>query len=66
MGLLRARGYYPRIAESYNAYIQRSRDLCGFIDICALHTKEVGVLGVQTTTSSNLRARVKKAESLEA
>jgi len=52
------------MAESYNAHIQRKRDLYGFIDIVALHLDKPGVLGVQTTTAPNLAARIAKAERL--
>jgi len=64
--LLKSRGYSVDIAESYNAFTRRRKDLYGFIDITGLHPDERGVLGVQTTTGTNLSARLKKAEALSA
>ena len=63
---LRKRGYLPYIAEYWNAHSHTKHDLFGFIDIVALHPEKHGVLGVQTTTASNLMARVHKAEKLKA
>lgn len=63
---LRDRGYLPYVTENWNAYARVRKDLYGFIDVVALSTKEAGVLGVQTTTGTNLSARVKKAEGLKA
>lgn len=54
------------MTESYNARIKRRRDLFHFLDLIALNTKYLGVLGIQTTTASNLSARIKKAEGLPA
>ena len=62
---LRERGYTPFVTENYNPYIKRKKDLYNFIDMVALHPRETGVLGIQTTTGSNLSARVKKAEALK-
>lgn len=63
---LKKRGYVIDTAESYNAYIRRSKDLYGFIDIVGLHSEHQGVLAVQATSKPNLSTRVKKAKSLEA
>ena len=66
LNLLRSQGYVVYIVESYNAYSKRRNDLFGFIDIAAIHPDKRGVLGVQTTTGSNLAARISKAEALPA
>jgi len=64
--LLRENGYIVWVVESYNAYTKRRKDLYGFIDIVGLHTKKTGLLGIQTTTGSNLSTRIKKAENINA
>lgn len=66
LALLREQGYEVYVVEHYNAYAHVRRDLFGFIDIVAIHPDKIGVLGVQTTTGSNLSARIKKAEALAA
>jgi hypothetical protein len=63
---LRERGYLPWIVEIWNPYTHTKRDLYGFLDIVAVKPDVVGVLGIQTTTVSNLRARIKKAMGIEA
>jgi hypothetical protein len=63
--LLKEQGYLTYVTEYYNAYAKVRKDLYGFIDIVGIHSKETGVLGIQTTTGSNLSARIKKAEGLE-
>ena len=64
--LLRERGYLVRVVESYNHHTKRRKDLFGFIDIVGIHPDILGVLGVQTTTGTNLAARITKAEALPA
>lgn len=64
MALLREQGYLPDIVEHFNAYARRRIDLFGWADIVALHPSKTGVLAVQTTTGSNLAARVKKAAEM--
>lgn len=66
LNLLRSQGYTVYVVESYNAFAKVRRDLFGFIDICAIHPDKKGVLGVQTTSGSNLAARITKAEALDA
>jgi len=62
---LRDLGYVVDVAESYNAYTKRSKDLYGFIDVMAVHPDKQETLAVQVTTGSNLSARIKKAEALD-
>jgi len=60
LALLKKEGYKPWIVESYNSFGRNRVDLYGFIDIVALRVGEVGILGVQTTSTSNISARVHK------
>ena len=55
---LREEGYTCWITEHWNNWSKTRQDLFGFIDLLALKDKEV--LAVQTTTASNMSARVKK------
>jgi hypothetical protein len=55
---LREEGYTCWITEHWNSYARIRQDLFGFIDILALKGKET--LAVQTTTATNMSARVKK------
>jgi len=57
------RGYTVERGESYNAHTKRKKDLYGWIDYVGLHSDHNGVLGIQTTSKSNLTARIKKAEA---
>lgn len=61
---LRNRGYVPWVVEYYHAYARKRKDLYSFIDVVALHPDEQGILGIQTTTGSNLASREKKARAL--
>ena len=56
--LMRARGYYAETVEKYNPFIKRSNDFAGFIDILCLGDGEI--IGVQTTSRTNLSTRIKK------
>jgi hypothetical protein len=58
LDLLRKMGYTCAITEHWNSFAKIRQDLFGFIDILAL--ADGGVIGVQTTTCSNISARVKK------
>ena len=61
---LRKEGYTAVVAEKFNYFIKKRIDLFGWIDICAIHPDKKGVLGVQTTSTTNLSARIKKAKAL--
>ena len=65
LALLRKEGYTVAIAEKFNSYIKIRQDLFGWIDVCAIHPEKRGVLGIQTTSGSNLAARIKKATALD-
>ena len=60
LALLREQGYTPWIVEYWNAYARIRKDLYGFIDIVALKENTPGLLGVQTTSGSNVSARITK------
>lgn len=62
--LLRQQGYLVDIVESYNAYAHVKHDMFGWADIVALKQGKQGVLAVQTTTGSNLAARIEKASPM--
>jgi carbonic anhydrase len=55
---LKADGYVCQITERWNAFAKIRVDLFGFVDILAI--KENETLAVQTTSYSNISARVKK------
>lgn len=59
---LRDLGYSVDKVEHWNAFARRRVDAFDFIDILALKLGSPGVLGVQTTTTSNMGARVRKAK----
>ncbi len=51
-------GYLVAIVEKWNPHARIRQDLYGFIDLLAIRENEV--LGVQSTSDSNLSARVNK------
>lgn len=59
--LLRDSGYFAQVVERWNPHAFIRQDLFGWIDIVAVHPGVHGVLGVQTTSGSNLSARMQKA-----
>ena len=60
LALLKKEGYKPWIVESYNSFGRNRVDLYSFLDIVALRGGDSGILGVQTTSISNISARVHK------
>jgi hypothetical protein len=62
LAVLRARAYTCEIVEHWNAFVGIRQDLFGFIDIVALGG---GFLAVQTTSGSNVAARVSKITARE-
>ena len=60
---LREEGYTCWITEHWNNWSKTRQDLFGFIDIIALKKNET--LAIQTTTATNLNARVKKISDSE-
>ncbi len=58
LALLREQGYTAEVVERWIPGANIRKDLFGFIDILALRGYEI--LGVQTTSASNMSARAKK------
>lgn len=61
--LMKERGYKCEITERWNPFARIRQDLYGFIDVLCLGDGEV--VGVQTTSYSNMSARVKKIREHE-
>jgi len=55
---LEKQGYLVEITERWNAFARKRKDLFDFIDLLAI--KENEILGIQTTSASNISARVNK------
>lgn len=55
---LRDDGYRAEVTEKWNQWAKVRQDLFGFVDILAV--KAGTTLGVQTTSYSNMGARIKK------
>lgn len=55
---LEKQGYLVEITERWNAFARKRKDLFDFIDLLAI--KDGEILGVQTTSASNISARLKK------
>ena len=56
--LMRDRGYLCEVVEHWNPWSKTRKDLWGFIDVLCI--KEGQVIGVQTTSKTNISARYKK------
>jgi hypothetical protein len=61
--MMREQGYYAEVVERYNSFTRKRNDLFGFVDVLCLKPGEV--VGVQTTSYSNLSARIKKIREHE-
>jgi hypothetical protein len=55
--LMESEGYTVDIVEHWNAFARKRYDLFGFLDLLCVRDK---VVGVQTTSASNMSARRKK------
>ena len=60
---MRDQGYYAEVVERYNSFTKRRNDFAGFIDILCLGDGDI--VGVQTTSYSNMSARAKKIREHE-
>lgn len=60
---LEADGYTVAIVEHWNGFVRKRFDLFGFIDLLAIRKGET--LAIQTTSYSNVSARVKKISDHE-
>lgn len=63
LALLRKQGYECAITERWNQFARIRQDLFGFIDVLAVADR---MIAVQTTSGSNVSARVKKIKQVEA
>ncbi len=61
---LQSEGYLVAIVERWNMYARVRQDLFGFIDLLALKGDET--LAVQTTSGSNVSARIAKIRATQA
>lgn len=55
---MRKRGYHCQVVEKFNGFTKTRNDLFGFIDVLCLGDGEV--VGVQSTSDSNVSSRVRK------
>lgn len=55
---MRDQGYFAEVVEKYNSFTKRRNDFAGFLDILCLGEGEV--VGVQTTSYSNMSSRKTK------
>lgn len=60
---MRGRGYLCGVVEKWNPHARIRQDLYGFIDILAI--KEGEVVGVQSTSLSNVSSRINKISEHE-
>ena len=63
LAYLRDQGYVAEVVERWNPFARRRIDLFSVIDIVCLGDGET--IGVQTTSASNVSARVKKITASE-
>lgn len=61
--LMRSRGYTCEVVERWNPFTKTRHDLFNFIDILCLGEGEI--IGVQTTSRSNMSTRAKKIREHE-
>ncbi len=66
LGYLRRLGFIAAVVETWIPHVDRRRDLFGFADILAAHPRDQIFLLVQTTSLSNLPARVTKVRQAPA
>lgn len=57
---MREEGYYAEVVERHIPYSHIKQDFLGFADILAIQRGRPGVVAIQTTSSSNQSARLKK------
>lgn len=56
-------GYIVGTVERYCSFTRRRHDLFGFLDLVAIRGPDL--VGIQTTSGSNLAARIAKAKALD-
>ncbi len=63
---MRKKGYAAYVVEKWNPHARIRQDLAGFIDVLCLHTdNERDIVGVQSTSYSNIASRVNKIATHE-
>lgn len=60
---MRKEGYLAAITERWNAFSKTRNDLFQFIDVLCIRDNET--IGIQTTSGSNVSARIAKIRSLD-
>ncbi len=60
---LKKLGFAVAIVEKFNSFIKIRQDCFGFIDLIAIRERQI--IGVQTTTSDNMSARIAKIRELD-
>lgn len=60
---MRDRGYLCEVTERWNPFAKIRQDLYNFVDVLCI--KDGETVAVQTTSYSNISARVKKIQELE-
>jgi len=63
LALMRERGYRVAIVEHWNPYARRRVDMFGILDLVAIGNGET--VGIQTTSGSNVAARLTKIAEAE-
>ena len=58
---LKGFGYSAHVVEKWNPFAKIRQDMFGWVDVVAVSPEILGVLGVQTTTKKNMKARLDKA-----
>lgn len=63
LAYLRKEGYLAQVVEKFNMFSKTRIDLFGCIDIVAVRSDVMGMLGIQVTVRSNIQDRVKKCKA---
>ena len=63
LALLRKQGYRCAVTEHWNSFVKRRQDLFSFIDVLAIAPR---MLAIQTTSGTNVAARIAKILELDA
>lgn len=62
LAMLRKQGKTCAVTEHWNSFVKRRQDLFGFVDVIAIDEK---MIAIQTTSGTNVAARVEKIKSLD-
>ena len=60
---IREKGYNAEITEKFNVWSKTRHDTWNMFDILYFGNQEIGVVGVQTTSGSNVSARIHKLQA---